>query len=418
MYAGFICGMMGSSRSGAIAHTALMNEQESRTHPSRARRVEATLRGWLRAQHIRRIVQPGQICPLFRFSGEGMEQRVYEGTLGDSAVTVHLAKSAEGTVFGRYEVAMDGGLKEFRCVGRANEALDCIELEEYFGCEPTAKVGLVRQPGTSVERWTGTMVSRSGEERAIDVSRRLEPVMEEDVPEASAGGEILTPTVLAGFSKRWLAIASLDEGQMGVLARRSENFPFAWVEAKKPDGYRVSAVAGDANGWALLLARDTGFGDQKILGPGPVDETRFAELSRNGYRITSVAGFGDTWVMVLSRGSGLGRQRFIAAGRFSEPWIRDRFAEGYRITSLAGDDDGETGSWTVVMSRDSALGEQVFSDGNGFPAGWIEARWGEGYRITAASGFDGWRVIMSKDSGLGRQVYQEPSGVFPIAQPD
>ncbi len=412
-YAGFICGLMGSSREDSIAHTALMSEAGSDSHPPKSVRIEATQRGWLMAQHIRRTVREERSCPVFQFTGDGFERRTYEGSIGTSKVVVDLSRSPDRTVFGTYRMAVNGENRVYRFVGRSDAAVRRITLEEYFGCEPSATVQLVRSDSPDLERWTGSMVEPGGKEFKVEMARaRVAPPAAPE-PEETASTDHHYVTTMAGFPQRWFAVLSTETPYVSQSYRQSEAFPMDWIREQFGQGYRVTSVSGDANGWAVFMSKGSGYGGQRIIGPGPINETQYADLRDTGYRITALAGYENTWVMVMSTNSGLGEQRFTHVGPFRTSWIQDRLREDYRITLLAGDDNESGGSWMVVMSQGTGFGAQVYSDGSSFPREWIKSRWDEGYRITAASGYDNWRVVMTRSSGLGRQTYEPPSSSFP-----
>lgn len=415
-YAGFICGMMGSSREDASGHTALMSEEGSDSHPPRSERIAATERGWLRAQHIRRSVKEEKACPVFRFTGSGFEQFYYTGRIGDDPVDIQLSRSPEGTLFGTYNMDENGFGKQFRFMGRSSEP-GSIRLEEYFGCEPSAVVTLAKASSREGEKWSGTLVEPTGDEFEVEVVRSLKPPPRTEPPAPEEPDAIPDPhflTTMAGFSERWFPVVSKGSPYVDQIVSATEEFPEEWMIENFNEGYRITHVAGDANGWAVTMSAGTGYGSQRFLGPGPIDETAYSDLRDSGYRITAVAGYADTWVMILSENSGLGNQRFTKVGEFNVEWIDARLREGYRLTQVAGDDDESGGSWLAVVSEGTGWGDQAVSDGDGFPADWITQAWDEGYRITAASGYDNWRVVMTKDTGLTVQTYQNPSSEFPL----
>ncbi|MEM6916768.1 MAG: M48 family metalloprotease, partial [Verrucomicrobiota bacterium] len=143
-YAGFICGMMGSTERASYSHTALMANFDSDSHPAKSRRIEATKRGWLKAQHIRRTVNKEGTCPIVEVTGPGFETRSYMGTIGRHDAIVNLTRSPDRTVFGTYDLTVNGSTQQYRFTGRSNEAVNKITLEEYFGCEPSATIHLTK----------------------------------------------------------------------------------------------------------------------------------------------------------------------------------------------------------------------------------------------------------------------------------
>ena len=421
-YAGFICGLMGSSKEDSYAHTALFSERDSDSHPARSRRIEATSRGWLRAQHIRTNVKEGGACPVASLTGEGLEKRTYRGTIGNNDVTVNLTRSPDRSVFGNYQMKIKGEMKTYRFVGKGNRDGSRITLEEYYGCEPSATIYLTKKPSRNKEIWSGTMVEPQGEEFDVSMTRQKakNPKVGKPDPDPQPSpqptnySKFQYLTALGGFPKKWVPVVSKNTSYTNQTFNQQKDFPATWLNESFKKGFRVTQVAGDSNSWAVVMSKGSGFGDQKVIGPGPLNPTRYANLRETGYRITALAGYQNSWVMVMSKNSDFGAQRFTKVGKFNTTWINQRMSEGYRITSIAGENtkDGK-GSWMVVMSKGSGLGEQVYSDGKGFPKNWIAKRWNEGYRITGLSGYEDWRVVMSKGSGFTFQTYNNPSAEFP-----
>jgi hypothetical protein len=234
------------------------------------------------------------------------------------------------------------------------------------------------------------------------------PKPKPDEPRESGGFHI---SLLAGFNGGWLvAMSAKHPGEGAESYHGPGEFPSDWIQQKWSQGYDVTRVAGDRDGWVVVVQNKVNLGRQKCFGPGQFPEGEIAGAMMEGYRITSVAGFNDEWVVVMSDGSGYGHQRFTKPTDFETKtdWIQSRWDAGYRITSLAGDSSKEGGGqFVIVMSEESGFEEQVYKGPHRLDADWIKEKWEEGYYMTAAAGFSKWVVVMSKGVEHGNQRYNQ-----------
>ncbi len=147
-------------------------------------------------------------------------------------------------------------------------------------------------------------------------------------------------TLVSGFPKSWFVVMNKNAYKTEAETYKGPGpWPTEWIRSKWKDGYYISHVAGEKDGWVVVMSKGTGFTNQKYFGPGAFPEKGIGDSAPEGYRITGIAGFQNTWVAVVSKGTPYGHQRFTFPTDFSgkADWIKSRWDDGYRITHLAGD---------------------------------------------------------------------------------
>lgn len=205
---------------------------------------------------------------------------------------------------------------------------------------------------------------------------------------------------VGGFTKNWRVVATAFPQPRYQEFNLSKAWPSEWVANSWNSGRQITAMGGDANGWALVTTESPTIGAQKLVGYN-FDQIAIKANMDEGLRIRCVAGYDAQWVFVMDKSTGYGGQRYTLPGPFNETrkeWIQARWKEGLRITAVAGEHGPkEKNSWVIVMSQNSGMTDQVYSGPGAWPADWIKARWKEGYYITSHTGYgNAWLVVMSK----------------------
>ena len=172
---------------------------------------------------------------------------------------------------------------------------------------------------------------------------------------------------IGGHSGGWHAAVSLTSPYGPQEWTISPQFPHEWVKERWNQGFFITGVAGGENKWFVVMSKFKANppGQQQYIGPGPIGEStrpRYNELKQNGYRVTSVGGFNQHWVMVLNTDTGWDEQRVTVPGPMDEKWVAQRIAEGYHITAGSGDiiieeNGSQTESFLVVATRGTGYGE-------------------------------------------------------------
>jgi len=216
-------------------------------------------------------------------------------------------------------------------------------------------------------------------------------------------------SLVAGFPQSWLFVMS-----KGFCVRGTDHifvhtdWPKELIAGDWDKGFHITNVAGDKDGWVVVMNDASALGEQVYFGPGMFPSEAIAEKLKDDFRITAIAGFNDQWVVVMSKGTGISGQLFTEPTDFEkkQQWLKDHYAEGYRITNLAGDRGRAAAQYVIVLSQKSGIGEQVWIGPGEFPDKWIEQKRSQGYEITAATGYGRWIVVMSNGMHLGDQSWE------------
>ena len=223
-------------------------------------------------------------------------------------------------------------------------------------------------------------------------------------------------TNVTGFKSDWRVVVSrnspyTDQRQLGVGP-----WPQKEVEKGWKDGFHISSIGGDADGWNVIMSTGKKV-RQQVLGYA-FDQTAIAKHMDSGLRITHIAGWGENWLTVLESDTGWGAQRYTLPTVFSpsrQKWIKERWDEGYRITAVAGDDfpNVDDDGWLFVMTQGTSIQDQIYTLPGPWPASWIQENLAKGLRVTSVAGSgDRTIVVMSKGSGLGDQQVSD-GGTYP-----
>ncbi len=233
------------------------------------------------------------------------------------------------------------------------------------------------------------------------------------------GFENATPlriTNVTGFKSDWRVVMSrntpfTDQRQLGVGP-----WPQKEVEKGWKDGFHISSIGGDADGWNVVMSTGKKV-RQQVIGYA-LDQTAIAKHMDDGLRITNIAGWGENWLTVLESETGWGNQRYTLPTVFNpsrQQWIKERWDEGYRITAVAGDDlpNVDTDGWLFVMTQGTSIQDQIYTLPGPWPASWIKENLAKGLRITSVAGSgDRTIVVMSKGTNFGAQEVSD-GGAYP-----
>lgn len=122
-------------------------------------------------------------------------------------------------------------------------------------------------------------------------------------------------------------------------------------------GKRIITAAYTAEGWFVIMAKNTPYTMQTYLVSEQWPEQWIADKVKEGYAITALSRSEKEWLVVLSQGSGISRQViWQETWQNLEPWIAEQKNYGYCITDLAFDGKG----WMVVMSQNSPYSSQGY----------------------------------------------------------
>ncbi len=214
-------------------------------------------------------------------------------------------------------------------------------------------------------------------------------------------------TNVAGFSPNWKYTASTNAPLGDQVLDIKKEFNIEWVKSYWEKGFHISSVAGDANGWNIVMSNGVKSG-QKILGY-KFDQQGITDAMKSGSRMTHVAGWQNSWVFIFDDASTLGEQRYSTPTPFNDKrkeWVQKLWKEGYAITSVAGDDQpkDENDGFIFVMSKNSGYSEQSIFGPGPWPEKEIAAELKLGKHINNVAGYKGaYIVVMSKGIGYSLQ---------------
>lgn len=204
-----------------------------------------------------------------------------------------------------------------------------------------------------------------------------------ELPEREPDG-FYTVTHLGGFTGSWIAVGARDTIYTSQkLLGPSKAWPSDEIEQQEELEFRIAAVAGDKNGWLILMSRrrDQLAPHEEVYGPASADDDMDAWIRRKtaeGLRVTSVAGFHKYWVVVMNAGTGWGEQVWLkppqAGAAAIREWWEKYSAEGYALTALNGDftKDANTkerngASFFLVATKGTNIGKQELQVEVDFP---------------------------------------------------
>ncbi len=223
-------------------------------------------------------------------------------------------------------------------------------------------------------------------------------------------------TNVTGFKSDWRVVMSQEspftnQRQLGVGPWPEQEVEKGWKE-----GFHISSVAGDADGWNVVMSTGKKV-RQQVIGYS-LDQTAIAKHTDDGLRITCISGWGENWLTVMQSGTGWGAQRYTLPTAFNDSrqkWIKERWDEGYRITAVAGDDlpNSDKDGWLFVMTQGTPIRDQIYTLPGPWPASWIKENLAKGLRVSAVAGSgDRTIVVMSKGTTLGTQEVSD-GGAYP-----
>lgn len=286
--------------------------------------------------------------------------------------------------------------------GRFGDAVSLLEKEA---------AGAQGEHRQKLERMLGALQGYRKSRGTVAVEKQPAPPPAGGGEGAGAAGAPSRITALGGFAGgKWLVAMNEGAYRGNVETYHGPgDWPKDWIWEKWKEGFLITHMAGDKDGWVVAMNKGTSYGDQRYFGPGPFPEKEIADAANEGFRITSVAGFRDQWVVVVSERSGLGHQRVTQPTDFNgkKEWIKALWDQDYNITNIAGIDGADGGKFVViVMSQNSPYGKQWYFRGADWKKWYENEASKEELQITAATGFkDDWIVICSRGHDPGRQRY-------------
>ena len=220
-------------------------------------------------------------------------------------------------------------------------------------------------------------------------------------------------TSVGGFPGHWRVVMtkgtslgpqSWFTGKPGTFAEGNA-FPEKEIADHARAGKMITALAGDSDGWLVVVTKGTSLTDQRFSMAGPFPEAFITRFGKT-HQITQIAGFGDMWVGVMSRGTPIDglKQNYRGPAAFAVDWERAKWDLGMRYGLVAGG-SGEVPQWVGVMGAYPKQPAQDRFGPKAFPADDIRSAWGQGKRIISIAGYPrSWVVVMESSTGWGDQV--------------
>lgn len=138
-------------------------------------------------------------------------------------------------------------------------------------------------------------------------------------------------------------------------------------------------------------------------GDGSIEEGDITSNWSHGKRIVSAAYTADGWLVIMAKNTGYTMQTYTLSKDWPEQWIESKIRENYMITSMSRGQD----EWLIVMSQGSGLtSQQVWHNDWATLAPWMTEQKAKGYFVTGLA-YDGhaWTAVMSQGSKYISQGY-------------
>ncbi|KAG7580582.1 hypothetical protein ISN44_As08g003660 [Arabidopsis suecica] len=129
------------------------------------------------------------------------------------------------------------------------------------------------------------------------------------------------------------------------------------------------------------------------------------KANKDGLFISCVASEANLWAFVVDKGTGFTSQVYKVTSVFlPKDWIMKQWEKNYYISSIAGANNGGS---LVVMSKGTLYTKQSYKTSHSIPLKWMDKKWKEGFHVTSmTTAGSGWGVVMSRNSGFSEQVME------------